>query len=1378
MSFDKPTRNRLSNLVGKARERLKQNVIEQLQTTFGLQPDGMVVPLESLTHLTADQRSVAADLRAQLAHFAASEAAGTDKARHMAAYDRLAREIGFTILNRLAALRLCEERGLVVECVRRGMASDGFALFDRLSNGALGTRYQTYRVFLENLFDELALDLGVLFDRHSPLSHVFPTERALEEVLNLLNDATLAHLWHEDETIGWMYQDYNDKVERKKLRSVSRSPRNSRELAVRNQFFTPRYVVEFLTDNTLGRIWYEMRGGETALKEKCRYLVIRQTEDKETRGQGDTVTRWQDDTTMDVASSLIPSPSSEGHPSSFREKKDPRRITMLDPAGGSGHFGLYCFDLFETIYTEAYDDPDLGPALQSEYPDRAAYLREVPRLILRHNLHIIDIDPRACQIAALALWLRAQRSWQAMGVKAHERPRVTRVNVVCAEPMPGESDLLDEFVAELQPTELGELVRFVFEWMQLAGEAGSLLKIEEELHDQIEEMKAKPLFTQGEFWDNAEAEVLRALQQYAERASNGRTTQRRLFADDAVRGFAFIDLCFKRYDAVLMNPPFGELSNNSKSYIEATFPRTKGDILANFVERALQWSDSKGLVGVISSRTCFYLGTLSRFRKEILQKEGYLYCLADLGDKVLEATVETAAYVLQHDRPTTSEAVFMRALIAPDKEYVLMNAIEKLSLHEIDVNTFIANPDEFSRLNGSPYCYWVSNNTIEALAKRQKLEGNFGTVRVGLQTGEDWRFLRMFWEVPQNAIATQWQSQDKTWVPFSRTDFASPWFSPILQLVLWHNNGRELRHFTNTSGKLKSAIRSPEFYFHPGFSYMLRSTRLVPYIVPTGVIPTAGRAQVYPNNGNESTVLGYCASNVASAVARFSGEKFGWPKFQASMVQNLPVSNMLMELQSKLSEQIKLEFSARRRVAQAFEPFQEFTRPAWLENDNALSTEWNLLSLLGSDLELEIAKCFDLSPSQLQELERDLREAVAIRASPSEVAEDDGDDEGEEDSALVELVEVNPSTKAEGLISYLTGCAFGRWDIRLALDPTVAPKLQDPFDPLPVCPPGMLVAPDGLPAITGRIVSEAWLRARPNAITLPPEGAVKQAAIPDVEYPLRIAWDGILVDDAGLDGNTPQPADIVRRVREALELLWPDRADAIEQEACEILGVKELRDYFRKPSGFFADHLKRYSKSRRQAPIYWPLSTASGSYTLWLYYHRLTSDTLYAAVTQYVNPKIADVEKRVGQLEAELARASGRAATELRGKVDEVKAFLAELHEFKAELLRVAALPYKPNLNDGVIINAAPLHKLFGLKKWAKDCRECWEKLASGAYDWAHLAYTIWPERVREVCKRDRSIAIAHGLESLCEVAVKKPRKRKKKQDEDEDDSIEMELQA
>ena len=194
------------------------------------------------------------------------------------------------------------------------------------------------------------------------------------------------------------------------------------------------------------------------------------------------------------------------------------------------------------------------------------------------------------------------------------------------------------------------------------------------------------------------------------------------------------------------------------------------------------------------------------------------------------------------------------------------------------------------------------------------------------------------------------------------------------------------------------------------------------------------------------------------------------------------------------------------------------------------------------------------------------------------------------------------------------------------------------------------------------------------------------------------------------------------------------------------LGVPNLRDYLRRPAGFFDAHLKRYSKSRRKAPIYWPLSTASGGYTVWVYYHRLTEDTPYRIVSDYVGPKISQIEDRVVQCEAEEKPVKGR---DVARELADLTTILQELRELRDELLRVAHLPYRPNSNDGVQITAAPLWRLFRLPRWRSELERTWHALGRGDYDWAHLANAIWPGRVRETCRQDRSVAIAHGLEEL-----------------------------
>ena len=1386
--MNKEERAILRRAVERARRLLEDEVADQLEGAFGILQSGKVL----------DDAPGDPTVRQRLLELITHHQAGGETVKE--AVERATRELAFTTLNRFVALKMAERRGLVRECISKGPMSDGIR---ELADCAPGLRAALpdggYRLLLEAVMDEISLGLSALFDRRAPAGLIWPRPKALDELLDILNAAELAGLWEQDETIGWVYQYFNRKEERDEMRKASRSPRNTRELAVRNQFFTPRYVVAFLTDNTLGRIWYEMRKGDTALKEGCRYLVRRPSE--VFLEPGEPAPPSKDDEADLTQEELLRRPVYIEH----RPKKDPRDIKVLDPACGSGHFLLYAFELLERIYEEAWADSE-GPAsaatgrtLREDYGSIDELRRAAPKLIIEHNLHGVDIDPRAVQIAALALWLRAQKAWQGMGLRPTERPQILRSNIVTAEPMPGEDDMRRELVDSLRPRVLGQLVEVVFERMRLAGEAGSLLTIEEEIKEGIADARRQWLESpEGEqlllfpgmgrarpeqqtlrfdltgvdnvqFWEEAEGRILEALRDYANRTENGGAFRRRLFVDDADRGFAFIDLCRKRYDVILMNPPFGASSRNAKEYIEENYASTKGDLLANFIERTLQLTSAQGLVGAISSRTPFFLGSFKELRTEILSRVGRVHLLADLGDGVLEAMVETAIYVLARRRRSDSSSLFFRILVDEDKAEVLRNVTRECSEGRISGRAFVASPESFEALGGAPYAYWVSNSTIQCLSAHPRIEGNKAEIRVGMQTGDDFRFLRCFWEVSPRLVSPapirretkinvrqhclRELSSKTAWAPFSKTEAASPWFSPITLVAKWAGNGHELRNFTNEAGNPRSALRSEQEYFKPGFSYMLRSTRLVPYLVPSGVIPTAGRAQIFPVQGQEYTVLGLCASNVGSAVARFSGENFARPKFQASMVQGLPACDLPGDTLTRVKERVDREVNKRRAVLQRYEPFQEFTLPAWADHTGEGDTSWDLYSLLGRDLEIEIAKALGLDAEQLSELERDIREAIAIRAPSEDNDSDDGEEGAEEGEAAlnIELISETPEEKAIGAVQYAVGTVLGRWDIRIALNRSLAPKLPEPFDALPICPPGMLVNPSGLPAEAGSIVSEEWLRARPDALALPSEGTVKQATIKDSEYPIQVCWDGILVDDPGLDGNQPHRDDIVLRVREALEVVWKDRAHEVEQEACKILGVPTLRDYFRKPSRFFDDHLKRYSQSRRKAPIYWPLSTASGAYTVWVYYHRLTEDTLYRLVSDYVSPKISEVEDRITQREAEHRSAQGRDAARLAKELSELTSLLQELNELRDELLRVAHLPYRPNLNDGVQITAAPLWRLFRLPRWRSELERTWQALERGDYDWAHLAYAIWPERVRETCRRDRSIAIAHGLEELYE---------------------------
>ena len=1370
MPFDQPTRNLLQRTVSRCRDILAGRwdspvdgeFFKQLQEIYGISPDGTAAPLEVLEHLSDEDLETARVLREILDHYTSGLVATGKKpaeARREAVL-RLAREQAFTVLNRLAALRMAEERGIVLECVRQGLQSEGFQLFQQSAGTALGSTPAAYRTYLFVLFDELSRDLGVLFNRFDKSSLLFPRHTALEAILRELNGtgsankdaaftpAQISALWSEDEAIGWIYQYYNDQAERKAMRDESAAPRNSRELAVRNQFFTPRYVVEFLTDNTLGRIWYEMTKGQTRLKDQCRYLVRRPNEIFLTEGQASpTLPPAADNCSQE---DLLRQPVHIPH----RPLKDPREIRMIDPACGSMHFGLYAFDLFSVIYDEAWEMAHgMDAATKSagtftpfvtfvaSFADKASFLREVPRLIVEHNIHGIDIDPRAAQIAGLALWLRAQRGWQALGLKSSDRPPIRRSNIVCAEPMPGERGLLREFVDRHFPQ--GERSLFqsflenVWDKMRLAGEAGSLLKIEEEIRSAIEDARdawqklaTKPLelFTTTElnqlstapeltgleqavsclttdprpmstdFWERIEERIYAALRDYAEQAENGGGFQRRLFAEDAARGFAFIDVCRKRYDVALMNPPFGLSQAELYSYLNREYPDSFIDLLAAFIVRADTLAPS-GFVGAITSRACLYTKTLLDWRKAHMS--GRISALADFGIGVLDgAMVRACAYVI-HVGKQAVNGYFIDARKAEDKGAALLASVQSATTGEADgASIYCCDSAFFALIPQHRILYWLPRIFWQQVRSLPAIEPQAATIRAGLTTYDDVRFLRLRWEV-----ATADTGSGNTWVFLSKGGYFSTFYNDVHLVVLWANGGNEVGAYNRSLYETDAqSRRGSSFYLRPAVTYSRRTDYFSARALPDNCFFSDKGPCIIPLNKTTPTyLLGVFNSDLFRGLVHAQSQG---GCFETGILKFLPWSEPDKTVQEGIEFAAKAAWKAKARVFSMFETDTRFISPMLANGSSIADCQATSVQIINAVNAEAASKAFEISSAiaGLFGLSNTSFEDLDVYENDHEVKE------------AAEFIE-SPMTLTAALASFAFGSAIGRWDIRYATGEQAAPELPDPFAPLPVCPPGQLQNAQGLPA-------------RPEDVP--------------AAYPVRIPWDGILVDDPN------HPLDLERRVREVIEIIWSGKeggptAEAIEHEACEILGVKSLRDYFRKPTGFFADHLKRYSKSRRQAPIYWPLSSPNGLYTVWLYYHRLTPDTLFTVLRDHVKPKLEYEERQAFQLRQE---AGTTPSTSQRRDIAEAEELVEDLRAFKAELDRVAPL-FRPDLNDGVIINHAPLWRMIGLPKWRKDCQATWNELVKGDYDWAHLALHLWPERVIPKCATDRSLAIAHGLDAI-----------------------------
>ncbi|MFM8475219.1 MAG: Eco57I restriction-modification methylase domain-containing protein, partial [Planctomycetaceae bacterium] len=874
--------------------------------------------------------------------------------------------------------------------------------------------------------------------------------------------------------------------------------------------------------------------------------------------------------------------------------KDPREIRLLDPACGSMHFGLYAFDLFTAIWEEAWEiangqnevlktEDTFAPFVEfaSTFADKTAFLREVPRLIIQHNIHGIDIDPRAAQIANLSIWLRAQRSWHQLGTKWSDRPRILRSNIVCAEPMPGEKSLLREFTEQqFQEDErpaFAYLLERIFDQMTLAGEAGSLLRIEEEIRSAIAEAhtlaikqsakRQKQLFPDDtqrgmqqaeldlrglnyeQFWQAAEQRIYDALEVYAAQAETGGVFQRRLFADDAAQGFAFIELCRKRYDVVVMNPPFGDTTESSLAYLNVAYNWRSKNLLCAFASRGRELAVSSA-VGAITDATWLKKADYDDFRRFMLSKDNNLNAISDLGWGVLDGANVASCCFASTGRRSSANTTFVTTIRLVDVELdkkgdVLLQCLQSPTLVE-NSRKYVRDITFFERFPGQAIAYETPERLVPAFREWLPLEPNYGITRRGYTPGDTFRFFRCWWEVTIKDRGGLWWALNN----------GGP-FAPVVGdglLVALHE--KEWKSYRPLSG---FRLESEEWFGKPGLGWGKRTDFMYAYPLPVGAMFSNEGHCVFPTKREyQLPLLAYLNSSVGQSLLNlFCGQHK-----LAGYVSELPTPNLddqRLQTAGGLVSETLARFAAAFSKDETFENFVAPMGPRMEPNEVA-----RILSDLAAWYEAQLAKIDTLVaeclPIYLAGMSLDLEQ----RPKPT-------------------FSKNLPENCFPELVSFALGSVFGRWDIRYATGERPAPELPDPFAPLPVCPPGMLQGDDGLP-----LSPEAGRRLRTEG-----------------HYPLDVAWDGILVDDP------EHPLDLERRVHAALAVIWNDRVDAIEQEACELLGVPSLREWFRRPAGFFADHLKRYSKSRRKAPIYWALSTPSACYTVWLYYHRFAKDTFF-----------------------------------------------------------------------------------------------------------------------------------------------------------------------
>lgn len=1282
-------KNILLRFVTAAKDLLTGNVTAMLQQHYGIwKDDGHTISVYALPDQGTETIHTAKMLRERLQHIKSTLPEATAN-KDKAAVEQLIAEQAFTILNRFCALRMCEERNLILPSVGDGFRSSGFTAYESLAQPLQLPQYERYKMYIQSVFDELSIELPSVFDRYSPYGLIFPDEQTLLQLFELLNSDDLkawfdeqsnvtVNFWKEDETLGWIFQNYNSLEERRAMRDASAKPRNSREMAVRNQFFTPEYIVRFLTDNSLGRIWYEMTGGKSRIAdEQCHYMVIRPDEEL-----------------------------------TARDIKEPTEIRTLDPTCGSMHFGIYVYEVYEYIYLDAWDNhPELLRDLRA-VNSRDSFRRLIPSLILEHNIYGCEIDPRALQLAALSLWLRAQRTYSELGILPADRPLIQRSNLVLAEAMPGNRRLLNGLLGELEQP-MQRLIKKVWEQMKFAGEAGLLFKMEKEIDAEIEYLRQNwatvnqyryaTLFSTDEekariaaenatrkalkknkegFFNEVTIRLQEALQRLSSQLSEEEGYENTLFADDATRGFAFIELCQKRFDCIVMNPPFGEGSENTSAYLDSNYPAWCSNLVCAFFDRMQEMLIERGKLGAIFDRTVMIKSSYIPFRLKHLC--GFISNCADTGEGVLDASVETSTLVVEK-HSSDRVGVFMDVLKIDvnNKKDKLIELIKMLRDGNQDKNTYLVKSIDFANLPNSIIGYYFNQNILN-LFKNKSIEQRGLTARQGHAFVSSIHY-RLFYEGTYRS--------PEYYQMYNGGAF-SLFYTPSRDLAYWGNNGVSVK--ANNS----VVLRNIEFQLSSGICYGKRGDMVDAHVLRNKSFFTVeGLAMPNITHISRKPLL----SLINSILGQYSINQYTGQHKHAGYMNLLPMPDYASR-QSDIEEIVDTIIEIKRWAFSLDETNLEYH--GLLAQFDTLHTIGLALDHLQQDLTsrnmeyLELVKQNDALWMDLAGIaqDSDFRKTLNDYKSRRPYEELLSIDNASSQNMI------DRSVMAQEIVQELVGMVFGRWDIAYAQGKKPLPEFGDVFDALPFMP-------------------EVSLKERP------------------ANYPVNIPEDGILSNDSNSN------LCLAARVREVIHLIWgEERADDIEYELCGLIGCNSLQAYFENPNGFFAYHFKRYTKSRRKAPIYWPVSSSEGDITYWVYYPKLSHNTLPALVLKLRQEQ--EVERNA--INAALATRDKDAENNHRNRLQQVE-------DMMNRLIDIINSGYRPNHDDGVPVTAAPLAAFFQLRAWRTECEANLQKLEDGEYDWSHLAKSLYPARITKKCKEDWCLALTHGLEDICE---NRPRER------------------
>jgi type II restriction/modification system DNA methylase subunit YeeA len=879
------------------------------------------------------------------------------------AVDALIDEIAYTWFNRLAALRFMEVNGYIGRVLSSSDSNlvDPDLLRDASSIAEMGdlpgldldtlNEWRSfanrdpnpdeflYRRLLLAQCKALAEGIPALFDPRQNYQALFLPGNLLNQdsIVRRLVKEIPEEDWQNIEVVGWLYQFYIS--ERKDEVIGAKSKVAAADIPAATQLFTPHWIVRYMVENSLGRLWLESHP-ESRLREYMPYY--------------------------------LENPNDNGE-SEKPQSLTPQELTVIDPACGSGHILVYAFDLLFEIYKEQ------------------GYLeRDIPALILTHNLYGLDIDERAAQLASFAVLMKA-RAKNSRILRKSLALNITAVRPTHSQTLPPATELNAE---DWQP---------LIEAFKDAENLGSLITPpafdSEKLKWQLDNLQAS---------DSLFRECVPAL-----------------------RGLLLqAELLRNKYWAVVANPPY--MSNASfnkelRNFVIKQYDIARNDLYASFMMRSLEMTSYHGSIAMISQQSWMFLTRYEEFRLNILNTYS-ISSMAHLGTRAFHEVsgevVQSTAFIILNIKPINSYGIYIRLTEYND------SGLKREQFFKPKNYYFNVRQVNFQKIPGSPIAYWLNSNFLNAFGKGSLLH-KVAIPRAGMITGNNSIFVRYWFEVSFYKIGLEFSSRENAkasklkWFPYQKGGEFRRWFGNLEYLVNWENDGYLIKNTKDVSGKIPAHAFNDDYIFKHNVNWTkVTSGNFSARVIQKGTLFDDGGAAAFPLEHDLYILAGFLNSKVAQTFLEAINPTIN---FQAWNIGNLPLCFPEKLMQKKIDQSINRLVQIAKQDWDNFETSWDFqTHPLLRHNTELLSeafTIWQSKS--------------ETAFRELQQLEEENNrywiEAYGLQ--------DELTPEVPDDQITIRRADLNKDIRS--LISYAVGCIMGRY----SLDKPGLIHAGQPFDP-------------------------------------------------------------------------------------------------------------------------------------------------------------------------------------------------------------------------------------------------------------------------------------------------------------------------------------------